>query len=95
MLENRPNFRNVTQHNTVSPEVRTSDNWQRRAESFILKDLHPFIECTSNNTGGWWVMRFSSFKGNAKDTTYVPDAAGAVRSWEKEVVVLDFPLPEP
>jgi len=36
--------RNVTQHNTVSPEAAIEWIIRQRAEFFILKDLHPFIE---------------------------------------------------
>ena len=85
--------RNVTQHNTVSPEAAIE--WiirQREPSIFILKDLHPFIE--SPATTRWVRDAIASFKGTQKTIILMSPVQQVPIELEKEVVVLDFPLPD-
>jgi SpoVK/Ycf46/Vps4 family AAA+-type ATPase len=85
--------RNVTQHNTVSPEAAVE--WiirQREPSIFILKDLHPFIEAPA--TTRWLRDAIASFKGTQKTIMLMSPLQQVPIELEKEVVVLDFPLPD-
>lgn len=85
--------RNVTQHNTVSPEAAIE--WvirQREPSIFIFKDLHPFIEAPV--TTRWLRDAIASFKGTQKTIILMSPLQLVPTELEKEVVVLDFPLPD-
>lgn len=84
--------RNTTQHNTVSPEAAIE--WvirQREPGIFIFKDLHPFID--SPATTRWLRDAIASFKGTQKAIILMSPVQTVPIELEKEVVVLDFPLP--
>lgn len=84
--------RHVTQHNTVSPEAAIE--WvirQREPGIFIFKDLHPFIE--SPATTRWLRDAIAGFKGTQKTIVLMSPVQQIPIELEKEVVVLDYPLP--
>jgi len=84
--------RNITQHNTVSPEAAIQ--WviqQKESGIFIFKDLHHFIE--SPATTRWLRDAISSFKGTQKTIILMSPVQQVPIDLEKEVVVLDFPFP--
>ncbi len=84
--------RNVTQHNTVSPEAAIQ--WvvnQRDPGIYIFKDLHPYI--TSPGTNRWLRDAIASFKGTSKAIILMSPVLEVPVELEKEVIVLDFPLP--
>ncbi|MFN6324812.1 MAG: AAA family ATPase [Aphanizomenon sp.] len=85
--------RNATQHNTVSPEAAI--DWiirQKEPSIFILKDLHPFIDAPATNRS----LRdaIASFKGMQKNIILMSPVQQVPIELEKEVVVLDFQLPD-
>lgn len=85
--------RNVTQHNTVSPEAAVE--WvirQREPGIFIFKDLHPFID--SPAVTRWLRDAIASFKDTQKTILLMSPVQTVPIELEKEVVVLDFPLPD-
>ncbi|MBD1913335.1 MULTISPECIES: AAA family ATPase [unclassified Leptolyngbya] len=85
--------RNVTQHNTVSPEAAVE--WvirQREPGIFIFKDLHPFID--SPAVTRWLRDAIASFKDTQKTILLMSPVQNVPIELEKEVVVLDFPLPD-
>ncbi|HAZ45884.1 MAG TPA: AAA family ATPase, partial [Cyanobacteria bacterium UBA11371] len=86
--------RNITQHNTVSPEaaIEWVMNRQRDPSIFIFKDLHPFID--SPATTRWLRDAIASFKGSQKTIILMSPVQQVPIELEKEVVVLDFPLPD-
>lgn len=84
--------RQTTQHNTVSPEAAIE--WvvrQKEPGIFIFKDLHPFID--SPATTRWLRDAIASFKGTEKIIILMSPVQQVPIELEKEVVVLDFPLP--
>lgn len=84
--------RHITQHNTVSPEAAVE--WvvrQRDPGIFIFKDLHPFID--SPATTRWLRDAIASFKGTQKVIVLMSPVQNIPIELEKEVVVLDYPLP--
>ena len=85
--------RQSTQHNTVSPEAAIE--WairQREAALFIFKDLHPFI--TSAPVMRWLRDAIASFKGTEKVAILMSPVQEIPIELEKDMVVLDFPLPD-
>jgi SpoVK/Ycf46/Vps4 family AAA+-type ATPase len=85
--------RNVTQHNTVSPEAAVQ--WviqQKESGIYIFKDLHPFID--SPATTRWLRDAIASFKGTQKTIILMSPVQQIPIELEKEVVVLDYPLPD-
>lgn len=85
--------RHVTQHNTVSPEAAIP--WviqQKEAGIYIFKDLHPFID--SPSTTRWLRDAIASFKGTQKTIILMSPVQTVPIELEKEVVVLDYPLPD-
>ena len=85
--------RQVTQHNTVSPEAAIE--WvirQKEPSIFIFKDLHPFIDAPV--TTRWLRDAIASFKGTQKTIIMMSPVQQVPIELEKEVVVLDFPLPD-
>ncbi|HIK28435.1 MAG: AAA family ATPase [Oscillatoriaceae bacterium SKW80] len=84
--------RNTTQHNTVSPEAAIE--WvirQKEPGIYIFKDLHPFIEAPV--TTRWLRDAIASFKGTQKTIVLMSPVQQIPIELEKEVVVIDFPLP--
>lgn len=84
--------RQTTRHNTVSPEAAIE--WVVRQEEpgiFIFKDLHPFIEAPATNR--WLRDAIASFKGTEKIVILMSPVQLTPIELEKEVVVLDYPLP--
>ncbi len=88
--------RNVAQHNTVSPEQAIDAAVRQREPSiFIFKDLHPFLDGLGNAA----VIRclrdaIASFKGTQKAIILMSPEQRIPIELEKEVVVLDFALPD-
>lgn len=93
------------QHNTVSPEAAIE--WtirQREANSngsiYLFKDLHPFIE--SPPVTRWLRDAIASFKRGGSSDKTIPGKTIILMSpvqnipieLEKEVIVIDFPLPD-
>ena len=80
------------QRNTVSPEAAIE--WvvrQKEAGIYIFKDLHPFID--SPATTRWLRDAIASFKGTDKIIIVMSPVQQVPVELEKEVVVLDYPLP--
>ncbi len=85
--------RQTSQHNTVSPEAAIE--WvvrQRESGIYIFKDLHPFI--TSAPVNRWLRDAIASFKGTEKIIVLMSPLQEVPIELEKDVVVLDFPLPD-
>ncbi|MBA3920925.1 MAG: AAA family ATPase [Nostocaceae cyanobacterium] len=85
--------RNVTQHNTVSPEAALE--WiirQKEPSIFVLKDLHPFIDAPATTRS----LRdaIAGFKGLQKTIILMSPVQQVPIELEKEVVVLDYPMPD-
>lgn len=84
--------RSLTQHNTVSPEAAVE--WVIRQQNpgiYIFKDLHPFIE--SPATTRWLRDAIASFKGTQKTIILMSPVQQIPIELEKEVVLLDYPMP--
>lgn len=85
--------RNVTQHNTVSPEAAIE--WvtrQREPGIFVFKDLHPFVD--SPAVTRWLRDAIASFKGTQKTIVLMSPVQQIPIELEKEVAVLDFAMPD-
>ena len=85
--------RHITQHNTVSPEAAIQ--WviqQKEPGIYIFKDLHPFID--SPATTRWLRDAIASFKDAQKAIILMSPIQNVPIELEKEVVVLDFLLPD-
>lgn len=83
--------RNVAQHNTLSPEAAIE--WvtrQREPGLFVFKDLHPFY---SAPVVRWLRDAIASFKGVQKSIILMSPVQEIPIELEKEVAVLDFPMP--
>lgn len=84
--------RQGTQHNTVSPEAAIE--WtirQKEGGIYIFKDLHPFIDGPVITR--WLRDAIASFKGSDKAIILMSPLQTLPIELEKEVVVLDYPLP--
>ena len=84
--------RQGTQHNTVSPEAAIE--WtirQKESGIYIFKDLHAFIEGPVITR--WLRDAIASFKGSDKVIILMSPVQTLPIELEKEVVVLDYPLP--
>ncbi|NES01933.1 MAG: AAA family ATPase [Okeania sp. SIO2F4] len=89
--------KNTTQHNTVSPEAAIEWAIRQRdpntgAGIYVFKDLHPFID--SPPVTRWLRDAIASFKGTNKTIILMSPMQNVPIELEKEVVVLDFPLPD-
>jgi len=90
--------KNTTQHNTVSPEaaiewvIRQRDPNGNTGGIYIFKDLHPFID--SPPVTRWLRDAIASFKGTNKTIILMSPVQNVPIELEKEVVVLDFLLPD-
>ncbi|HIK38417.1 MAG: AAA family ATPase [Geminocystis sp.] len=81
------------QHNTISPEAAIE--WvvrQKEPGIYIFKDLHPFLE--SPTVTRWLRDAIASFKGTEKIMILMSPYQKTPPELEKDLVVLDFPLPE-
>jgi ATP-dependent 26S proteasome regulatory subunit len=84
--------RQGTQHNTVSPEAAIE--WtirQKEGGIYIFKDLHPFLDGPVITR--WLRDAIASFKGTDKVIILMSPLQVVPIELEKEVVVLDYPLP--
>lgn len=84
--------RSTTQHNTVSPEAAVE--WvirQKEPGIYVLKDLHPFVD--SPAVTRWLRDAIASFKESQKTIILMSPVQQVPVELEKEVVVLDYPLP--
>lgn len=85
--------RQAVQHNTVSPEAAIE--WVMRQKEdgvYIFKDLHPYLE--SPPVTRWLRDAILSFKGTNKVIILMSPYHKTPLELEKDVVVLDFPLPQ-
>jgi SpoVK/Ycf46/Vps4 family AAA+-type ATPase len=85
--------RNVTQHNTVSPEAAIE--WvtrQRDPALFVFKDLHPFVD--SPAVARWLRDAIASFRGTQKTLIMMSPVQQVPIELEKDVAVLDYPMPD-
>jgi SpoVK/Ycf46/Vps4 family AAA+-type ATPase len=85
--------RNVTQHNTVSPEAAIE--WvtrQREPGLYVLKDLHPFVD--SPAVTRWLRDAIASFRGTNKAIIMMSPVQQVPIELEKDVAVLDFAMPD-
>ncbi len=83
----------TTQHNTTSPEAAIE--WTTRHKEpaiFIFKDLHPFKDSAGVNR--WLRDAIASFQGMQKAIVLMSPVQQVPIELEKEVVVLDFALPD-
>jgi SpoVK/Ycf46/Vps4 family AAA+-type ATPase len=79
-------------HNTISPEAAIE--WvvrQREPGIFVFKDLHPFVDNPAVTR--WLRDAIASFKGTQKVLILMSPLQQVPIELEKEVVVLDYPLP--
>ena len=85
--------RQITQHNTVSPEAAIE--WtvrQKDSGIYIFKDLHAFIDGPVITR--WLRDAIANFKGTDKTIVLMSPVQTVPIELEKEVVVLDYPLPD-
>jgi SpoVK/Ycf46/Vps4 family AAA+-type ATPase len=82
----------TTQHNTISPEAAIE--WTTRQKEpaiFVFKDLHPFKDSAAVTR--WLRDAIASFQGTQKVIILMSPVQQIPIELEKEVVVLDFDLP--
>ncbi len=85
--------RNVTQHNTVSPEAAVEwSTRQRDPAIFVFKDLHPFVD--SPAVTRWLRDAIASFRGSQRTILLMSPVQQIPIELEKEVAVLDFAMPD-
>jgi SpoVK/Ycf46/Vps4 family AAA+-type ATPase len=85
--------RQTVQHNTVSPEAAIE--WvirQKEAGIYVFKDLHPYLD--SPPVTRWLRDAIASFKGTDKIMVLMSPFLQMPVELEKDVVMLDFPLPK-
>lgn len=85
--------RSVTQHSTVSPQPAIE--WvmrQREPAIYVFKDLHPFID--NAEVTRWLRDAIASLKGTQKTIVLMSPVQQIPIELEKEVSVIDFPLPD-
>ncbi len=83
----------TTQHNTISPEAAIE--WTTRQKDpaiFVFKDLHPFKDSAAVTR--WLRDAIASFQGTQKVIILMSPIQQVPIELEKEVVVLDFALPD-
>ncbi len=84
--------RQMNQHNTVSPEAALE--WVVRQKDpgiYIFKDLHPFVDGAVVTR--WLRDAIAGFKGTDKVIILMSPIQQIPIELEKEVAVLDYPLP--
>lgn len=83
----------TTQHNTISPEAAIEWTIREKEPSiFIFKDLHPFKD--SPAVTRWLRDAIASFQGTQKSIVMMSPIQQIPIELEKEVVMLDFDLPD-
>lgn len=85
--------RQTVQHNTVSPEAAIQ--WvvrQKEAGLYVFKDLHPYLD--SPPVTRWLRDAIASFKDTDKIIILMSPILQVPVELEKDVIVLDFPLPK-
>jgi SpoVK/Ycf46/Vps4 family AAA+-type ATPase len=83
----------TTQHNTISPEAAIEWTIREKEPSlFIFKDLHPFKD--SPAVTRWLRDAIASFQGTQKSIILMSPVQQIPIELEKEVVMLDFDLPD-
>jgi SpoVK/Ycf46/Vps4 family AAA+-type ATPase len=83
----------TTQHNTISPEAAIE--WttrQKESGIYVFKDLHPFKDSAAVTR--WLRDAIASFQGTQKAIVLMSPIQQVPIELEKEVVVLDFDLPD-
>jgi SpoVK/Ycf46/Vps4 family AAA+-type ATPase len=83
----------TTQHNTISPEAAIE--WTTRQKEpgiYVFKDLHPFKDSAAVTR--WLRDAIASFQGAQKAIVLMSPVQQVPIELEKEVVVLDFALPD-
>lgn len=93
IVEQSPQNRQSVQHNTVSPEAAIE--WvvrQKEDGIYIFKDLHPYLD--SPPVTRWLRDAIFSFKGTEKVIILMSPYHKTPPELEKDIVVLDFPLPQ-
>ncbi len=87
------NARSITQHNTQSPQPALQ--WvieQREPGLFVFKDLHDFLDNTEVKR--WLRDAIATLKGTQKTIILMSPVQVVPVELEKDVVVVEFPLPE-
>jgi SpoVK/Ycf46/Vps4 family AAA+-type ATPase len=83
----------TTQHNTISPEAAIE--WTTRQKEpgiYVFKDLHPFKDSAAVTR--WLRDAIAGFQGTQKAIVLMSPIQQVPIELEKEVVVLDFALPD-
>ncbi|NCJ06895.1 AAA family ATPase [Synechococcales cyanobacterium C] len=84
--------RGNTHHSTVSPQMALQSAIRERDPAlFVFKDLHPFLD--SPEVVRWLRDAIASFKGTEKAIILMSPVQQIPIELEKDVIVLDFPLP--
>jgi SpoVK/Ycf46/Vps4 family AAA+-type ATPase len=84
--------RHVSHHSTVSPQMAIQTAIREKEPAlFIFKDLHPFLD--SPEVVRWLRDAILSFKGTQKSIIFMSPVQHTPVELEKDMVVLDFPLP--
>ncbi len=84
--------RGNTHHSTVSPQMALQSAIRERDPAlFVFKDLHPFLD--SPEVVRWLRDAIASFKGTHKAIILMSPVQQVPIELEKDIIVLDFPLP--
>ncbi|MGB8701950.1 MAG: AAA family ATPase [Thermosynechococcaceae cyanobacterium] len=84
--------RHVAHHSTVSPQMAIQTALREKESAlFVFKDLHPFLD--SPEVVRWLRDAVVCFKGTAKTIIFMSPVQQIPVELEKDIVVLDFPLP--
>ena len=83
----------ISHHSTVAPQMAIQAAIRERDDAvlFIFKDLHPFLD--SAEVVRWLRDAIASFKGTEKTIVLMSPIQQVPIELEKEIVVLDYPLP--
>ncbi|HEY9825745.1 MAG TPA: AAA family ATPase, partial [Stenomitos sp.] len=84
--------RHVAHHSTVSPQMAIQAAIREKDSAlFVFKDLHPFLD--SPEVVRWLRDAITCLKGTQKSIVLMSPVQSIPIELEKDVVVLDFPLP--
>jgi SpoVK/Ycf46/Vps4 family AAA+-type ATPase len=84
--------RHVAHQSTVSPQMAIQAAIREKDPAlFVFKDLHPFLD--SPDVVRWLRDTISCFKGTLKGIIFMSPVQHIPVELEKDIVVLDFPLP--
>lgn len=84
--------RHVAHQSTVSPQMAIQAAIREKDPAlFVFKDLHPFLD--SPDVVRWLRDTISCFKGTLKSIIFMSPVQHIPVELEKDIVVLDFPLP--